>query len=140
MLQGEKIINTKEAILVVDDEETYCAIIQEILQSYGLVTRVANSAMEALTLLEESVPDLILLDVMMPEIDGLTFVRRMRSNPAWVDIPVIIASARALNEDQDTVEEAGANALLMKPFSTKELRAVLREFLTVPESGMLGLS
>lgn len=85
-------------------------------------------------------PDLILLDIMMPEIDGLTFVRRMRSKPEWADIPVIIASARELDEDRINVGEAGANAFLSKPFSTKELRAVLREFLTVPESGFLGLS
>ena len=133
-------LNTKGAILIIDDEETYCVIIEQILQSYGLCTRVANNAIEAVALLEESVPDLILLDIMMPEIDGLTFVRRMRSKPEWADIPVIIASARELDEDQINVGKAGANAFLSKPFSTKELRAVLREFLTVPESGFLGLS
>ncbi len=110
------------------------------MQSYGLVTRVANNAIEAVALLEESVPDLILLDIMMPEIDGFTFIRRMRSKLEWADIPVIIASARALDENQTSIGEAGANAFLSKPFSTKELRAVLREFLAVPESGALGLS
>jgi CheY-like chemotaxis protein len=138
MQRGELIINSKEAILIVDDEVTYCAVIEEILRSYGFNTYVANNASEALLLLEDSLPDLILLDIMMPEIDGITFVRRIRSNPLWDNIPIIIASARPMAEGQDSVVDVGANAFLSKPFSAKELRTVLREFLAVPESGILG--
>jgi two-component system phosphate regulon response regulator PhoB len=132
------IINSKEAILIVDDEVTYCAVIEEILRSYGFLTYIANNASEALLLLEDTLPDLIMLDIMMPEIDGITFVRRIRSNPLWDNIPNIIASARPLEEGPDSVGDIGANAYLSKPFSAKELRTVLREFLAVPESGILG--
>ena len=68
------------AILVVDDEVPFTEIMAEILRSYGLRTRVAHSANEALNLLGEGCPQLLILDVMMPEIDGLTLMGQLKSN------------------------------------------------------------
>ncbi len=119
---------------------TYCDIIADILESYGFSTHIAYSANEALTILENIIPDLVLLDVMMPEIDGLTVVRSIRDNPAWVEIPVVVASAKVLTEDRTAALEAGADAFLAKPFSAHELRAALRPYVSVPDTGNLAYS
>ena len=137
IIKGEWYI-AKSAILVVDDEIIYCDVITDILESYGFVTHVAHNSVDALSLLESITPDLVLLDIMMPEIDGLTVVRRIRSRPGWIDITVIVVSAKVLSEDRTAAFNAGANAFLPKPFSTHELRVSLRPFVTVPDTGKLG--
>ena len=136
IVKGECII-AKSAILVVDDEIIYCDVITDILESYGFVTHVAYSAVDALTLLESVTPNLMLLDVMMPEIDGLTVIRRIRSHPDWIDIPIIVVSAKVLSEDRSAAFDAGANAFLPKPFSAHDLRVALRPFVAVPDTGNL---
>ena len=80
----------------------------------------------------------MLLDIMMPEIDGLTVIRRIRSHPDWTDIPVIVVSAKVLSEDRSAALNAGANAFLPKPFSAHDLRVALRQFVAVPDTGKLG--
>ncbi len=80
----------------------------------------------------------MLLDIMMPEIDGLTVIRRIRSRPDWIDIPVIVVSAKVLSEDRSAALNAGANAFLPKPFSAHDLRVALRPFVAVPDTGKLG--
>jgi CheY-like chemotaxis protein len=130
----------KSAILVVDDEETYCDVIADILESYGFGIHIAYSAFEAFALLESITPDLVLLDVMMPEVDGLTVLRQMRSHPKWTDIPVVVASAKVLSEDRSAALEAGADLFLPKPFTVKEFRAALRPFVAVPDTGSLEYS
>jgi len=127
----------KSAILVVDDEVTYCDVIADILGSYGFATHIAYSAAGALALLDSVMPDLVLLDVMMPEIDGLTMLRQLRSQSEWTDIPVIVASAKVQSEDISAAFEAGADVFLPKPFTAKELRTALREFVLVPDTGSL---
>ena len=109
-----------------------------MLESYGFVTHVAYNAVDALSLLESVTPNLVLLDIMMPEIDGLTVIRRIRSRPDWVDLPVIVVSAKVLTEDRSAALNAGADAFLPKPFSAHELRAALRPFVAVPDTGSLG--
>src|SRR3990172_8193203 len=84
------------AILVVDDEVPFTEIMAEILRSYGLQTKVAHSAREALGLMSDGVPQLLILDVMMPETDGLTLMGQVKSNTRWDGIPVVIASGCVL--------------------------------------------
>lgn len=127
----------KSAILVVDDEVTYCDVVADILESYGFGTHIAYSAGGALALLESIKPDLVILDVMMPEVDGLTMLRQLRSHSEWTDIPVIVASAKVLPEDISAAFDAGADVFLPKPFTAKELKTALREFMAVPDTGSL---
>lgn len=127
----------KSAILVVDDEVTYCDVIAEILEAYGFATHIAYSVAEALDLLDTITVNLVLLDVMMPEIDGLTMLRQLRFHSEWTDIPVIVASARVSPEDVSVAFEAGADIFLPKPFTAKELRTALREFMAFPDTGSL---
>jgi len=89
----------------------------------------ASSAKEAMKVLERFTPDLILTDVMMPDIDGLTFVRRIRSGGSLGGVRIIIVSARVSHLEQAAALQAGADQFLSKPFSIVELRAAVGRLL-----------
>lgn len=116
-------------ILVVDDEPSFCTVLSEILRSFGYIVRQAHDAHHAIELLKKATPDLILTDVMMPGMDGLAFIRQIRSDPTRASIPTIVISAKAQAEDIRASKEAGADACLVKPFSARELRDVVHKFL-----------
>ena len=109
------------AILVVDDDPTFCAIMAEILRMYRARVYTASSAKEAMAVLERVTPDLILTDVMMPEVDGLTLVRRIRSGGQLAGVRIIIVSARVGRHEQAAALQAGADQFLSKPFSIVQL-------------------
>ena len=113
------------AILVVDDDPTFCAIMAEILRMYRAEVYTASSVREAMTILEHVTPDLIMTDVMMPEVDGLTFVRRIRSGGSLAQVRIIIVSARVGRLEQAAAIQAGADQFLAKPFSLIDLRAAV---------------
>jgi CheY-like chemotaxis protein len=113
------------SILVVDDDPTFCAIMGEILRMYHADVQTATSAEDALAVLEHMTPDLILTDVMMPEIDGLTFVRRLRAEGPFTRTPIIIVSAGVSNREQTAAIQAGADRFLAKPFSLVELQTAV---------------
>ena len=102
----------------------------EILRMYQARVYTAFSAEEAMALLETVTPDLILTDVMMPEVDGLTFVRRIRSGAVQARIPIIIVSAGVSHREQTAALQAGADQFLPKPFSITDLRAAVGSFIT----------
>jgi CheY-like chemotaxis protein len=116
-------------ILVVDDEPSFCTVLSEILRSFGYFVRQAYDANHAIELLKNTPPDLILTDVMMPGMDGLTFIRQIRSDPTRSSIPTVVISAKAQAEDIRASKEAGADACLVKPFSARELREVVHKYL-----------
>ncbi|MGA9531330.1 MAG: response regulator [Anaerolineales bacterium] len=118
----------KASVLVIDDEPAFCFAISEILRLAGYDVRLAHDARHALASLKEDIPDLILTDVMMPDIDGLTFLRTLRSDPAWASTPTIAVSAKAAQADITAAREAGADAYLAKPFSAKDLQDAIRPF------------
>jgi CheY-like chemotaxis protein len=120
---------SQPAILVVDDDPTFCAIMSEILRMYQAHVYTAFSAEEAMAVLERVTPDLILTDVMMPEVDGLTFVRRIRSGAIQTHIPIIIVSAGVSHREQAAAMQAGADQFLPKPFSIVDLRAAVGSLL-----------
>lgn len=111
-------------VLVVDDDDAYCTIIRELLIRHGYCPLVAYSAAEALELIQRERPDLILADIMMPEVDGLTFIRRLRSTP-HSGIPTIVVSALVMARERAEAAQAGADAFVAKPFSINQLRATI---------------
>jgi CheY-like chemotaxis protein len=115
-------------ILVVDDEPDFCEALHDILENDGYDVDRAPNAIEALSVLESVIPDLILTDVMMPGMDGLSFLRRIRSNPDWSKIPAMVVSAKGTPQDVAAATEAGADGYLTKPFSARELREAIRGF------------
>jgi CheY-like chemotaxis protein len=120
------------SVLVVDDEKEFGKIVQEILERMGIHVLVAYDGRAALTLLKSATPDLMLLDIMMPEIDGLTLLRWIRADPKLCKIPAIVVSAKVTKEDQLAALEAGADAFIEKPMTLKVLEAAIRKFLPIP--------
>ena len=125
---------SKPVILIVDDEKAYARVVKEALIPLGLDVLTVYDAMEAMFALQKGTPDLILLDVMMPEIDGLSLLRWLRDNSGDKRIPILIVSAKATPEDQEAARRAGADGFLAKPFTMQDLRELLSEFLPLPSS------
>ena len=118
----------KPVILIVDDERPYVDLLGELLEKYGLEAQTAYDAGDALFRLRATKPDLILMDLKMPQMDGLSLIDRLRSDRKWRKIPIVVVSARTAKEDQEAALGAGANRFLTKPFSSADLLEVLREF------------
>ena len=106
-------------MLVVEDEAYLCDLIADVLESDGHVTRKASNGRDALALLEARKPQLILLDLMMPIMDGWEFMSAMKSKPELADIPVIIITA--IYDARRTQQETGARAVITKPFDIDQL-------------------
>ncbi len=117
-------------ILVVDDDAYIRALVVDILEPEGFLCRTARNGVEALRACEVSLPDLILLDIRMPEMDGLETCRRLKANPAWASVPVIVLTG--LDEPQPVVRmlDAGSLISLAKPFPPERLLAAARLALT----------
>jgi len=113
-------------VLVVDDDSSYCTIIRELLVRNGYQVRLAYGAQQAFDLLQREQPDLILTDLMMPEVDGFTFIKRLRSSPAQAGIPTIVVSALVLARERAAAAQAGADGFVAKPFSINQLRAAIK--------------
>lgn len=122
-------ISTQPTILVVDDNKEIVWLISQILSS-DYIIKEANNATEALKMVENLTPSLIILDIMMPEIDGLELTRRLRSNKFTKHIPILIVSAKVTEREQAEAYNAGANGYLTKPFSSELLRSVVHRMLT----------
>lgn len=116
-------------ILLVDDDVEFCNIMGEILRGRGLRVHVAFDVPQALQMLKDIKVDLILTDLMMPEVDGLTLIRRIRSDEEWTKIPTVVVSARAMPDEIEAARGAGADAFVKKPFSIRELHRTLDAFL-----------
>ena len=117
-------------ILVVEDEDAIRGMLIMILEQSGFTPIAAADAEEAQKALDDNLPDLILLDWMLPGISGVEWARRLKKEPIYRDIPIIVLTARGEEEDKVRGLEIGADDYMTKPFSPKELvariRAVLR--------------
>ncbi|MCH8339419.1 MAG: response regulator [Chloroflexi bacterium] len=121
---------TSRSILVVDDERGFCDVVTVILESQGYQVQQAHHANDALGLLDETTPDLILTDMMMPEMDGVGLIKRLRETPKWANIPVVVISAYSEPEVQENAFAAGATGFISKPFSASELRSTVGAYFT----------
>lgn len=108
-------------VLVVDDEEKNRRLLCDLLSSQGFTCRTANNGTEALQLATEFRPETILLDIMMPGIDGVEVCRRLKTDAATSSIPVLLATALHERADRMSGLEAGANDFLSKPLNTEEV-------------------
>ncbi len=101
-------------VLVVEDDQATRSILRQMLERSGVRVRVAAHGGEALALLDQEIPGLILLDLMMPVMDGLTFLREARANPAWRDIPVVVMTAKDLTTDEIAGIQASVARVMTK--------------------------
>ncbi|OGF24512.1 hypothetical protein A3H66_01135 [Candidatus Falkowbacteria bacterium RIFCSPLOWO2_02_FULL_45_21] len=129
-----KDILRKQKILVVDDEKDLSALVSLHMKMAGFEVLTANNGEKALDLSREEKPDLIILDLMLPKIDGWQVCEQLRQNAATKDIPVIMLTARTQIEDKLKGFEAGADDYVTKPFSPRELVARVKRVLARAEA------
>lgn len=120
---------TTKKILVVDDEPDISKLIKARMESAGYSVFTAFDGAEALKAVKENMPDLILLDVMLPKMDGYQVCRLLKFDEKSKHIPIIMLTARAGESDKEKSVEAGADAYLTKPFQTEELLSKISSLL-----------
>ena len=118
-------------ILIVDDHEDNVELLKVRLESWGYATDEAHDGVEALAHVDSAPPDLILLDVMMPKVDGMEVARRVKANPSLPFIPIIMQTALDSTEDKVEGLESGADDYITKPIDFAELKARLRSMLRI---------
>jgi excisionase family DNA binding protein len=121
--------STKALVLIVDDDPGLREYMRANLEMDGYHVREAGSAEEGLQVLEEEPPDLILLDVMMPHVDGWEMLRRVRERHGVESIPIVMFSGKVDEVEASAAEERGAQAFIGKPFDPEQLLASTRQLL-----------
>jgi two-component system phosphate regulon response regulator PhoB len=116
-------------VLVVEDEDALATLLQYNLDKEGYDVAVAGDGEEALLLAEERLPDLVVLDWMLPKVSGIEVCRRLRSRPETRNVPIIILTARGEETDRIRGLDTGADDYVVKPFSMTELTARIRAVL-----------
>ena len=122
-------------ILVVDDEKDLADLLAWNLSRAGYRTDIAWTGTDALARVKESAPDLILLDVMLPDVPGTDICKRLKTDPATADIPIVMISARGEEIDRVVGLELGADDYVTKPFSIRELLLRIQRLLEVARRG-----
>lgn len=118
-----------EKILLVDDDLDTLRLVGLMLERQGYEVCTAKDGTQGLSMATSEIPDLVLLDVMMPDIDGYEVARRLRADPVTAEIPIIMFTAMSQMDDKVAGFEAGADAYLTKPTPPRELFAYLKAIL-----------
>jgi len=116
-------------ILIVEDQEDNRAILRDLLASFGYAFIEAVNGAEGVAAAERERPDLILMDIQLPLLDGYQATRQIRQNPALREVPIIAVTSYALSGDETKALAAGCNAYVTKPYSPRQLLARIREYL-----------
>ncbi len=116
-------------ILIVEDNEKNMKLARDVLQFNGFRTLEAVTAEQGLTLAAEHRPDLILMDIQLPGMDGITALKRLREDPATAEIKIIALTAFAMKDDRERFVNAGFDGYLSKPISIRELPSQVRQYL-----------
>jgi DNA-binding response OmpR family regulator len=127
----------RKRILVVDDEIYIVHILEFTLTMEGYEVITAGDGEEALRKMEQERPDLVVLDIMMPKLDGYEVCRRLREDEEFRMVPVILLSAKGRPIDRETGMEVGADDYMVKPFSPRRLLEKIRELLARQELGQI---
>jgi CheY-like chemotaxis protein len=122
-------MNGKSLVLIADDDADILLLVRAVLERSGHEVVAASDGAEALASVRARKPDLVVLDIAMPEVDGLEVLRRLRADPTTSELPVVLLSARAQEADVQRGFAIGASAYLKKPFSPRELSEHVAELL-----------
>jgi two-component system cell cycle response regulator DivK len=116
-------------VLYVEDNEYNRKIVRHLLSRTSYRLQEAADGEAAIGMVRRERPDLILMDVQLPKMSGLEVTRALRGNPATADVPIIVVTSFALSGDDRRAMEAGASAYIAKPYSPRELLALIHKFL-----------
>jgi CheY-like chemotaxis protein len=122
-----------EPILVVDDNPANLKLVRVLLTAEGYEIRCAADAEEALAVLAEFSPRLILMDLQLPGMDGLTLTRKLKTHPRTHHIPILALTAYAMKGDEERAREAGCDGYITKPINTRLLPQQVARFLSGEE-------
>jgi DNA-binding NarL/FixJ family response regulator len=116
-------------ILLVDDEPGVRESVQAYLEDSGYQVQTAAGAKDAWEILQRDQPDLVISDLMMPQVDGHQFLKQMRDDPRFLSMPVVFLTARGMKSDRISGYQAGCDAYISKPFDPEELVAIVKNIL-----------
>ncbi|MFW9770334.1 MAG: response regulator transcription factor, partial [Candidatus Thorarchaeota archaeon] len=122
-----------QKILVVDDDEMTTELAKTFLEKHDFTVVIAKDGEEAIHLAQSEIPDLILLDVMLPTVDGFEVCKQLRSLDQFKKTPILMFTARGFSSDVEQGQAAGADEYIVKPFSGKALVATIRKHLGIKE-------
>ncbi|MEE8413725.1 MAG: response regulator [Dehalococcoidales bacterium] len=128
-----------DKILIVEDNPQNMLVIEMTLRNQGYILLKAIDGKEALETAVKELPSLILMDIQLPKMDGLEVTRKLREIPAFCHTLIIGMTAYAMTGDRERVIESGCNAYLSKPFSPRDLRAMIAEMLLQRQGEPIGL-
>ena len=126
----------KKSILAIDDDPVVLRVLSGLLAS-SFDLRISKSAMEATVLMVQTLPDLILLDIEMPDISGFEFLHTIRKNPKFMSIPVVIVSSHHEEEFISHAERSGASSVVAKPINKDDLIKKISKALENPPKNIL---
>lgn len=124
-----------ESVLIVDDNPDNVDLARIVLAAEGWEVRTAEDAAQALEVLKGFRPDLILMDVQLPGMDGLELTRRLRAEPAFQDIRIVALTAYATPADEENARAAGCDGYISKPIDTRTFGDRVREYLELETQG-----
>ncbi|WP_371345903.1 response regulator [Ancylobacter sp. IITR112] len=121
-----------KTVLIVEDNELNMKLFNDLLEAHGYITVGTRNGVEALDLARRHRPDLILMDIQLPEVSGLDVTRALKADPELKAIPVIAVTAFAMKGDEERIREGGCEAYLSKPISVAKFLETVRQFVPVP--------
>jgi two-component system, cell cycle response regulator DivK len=119
-------------ILIVEDNDKNLKLVRDVLQVKGYATIEAGTAEDGIVLARERKPDLILMDIQLPGMNGIEAIGVLRADPSTADIPVAAVTASVMQHDRNKITEAGFNAYVGKPINLNEFLATVRRLLETP--------
>jgi two-component system cell cycle response regulator DivK len=120
-------------LLIVEDNEKHMILVRDILQFKGYETLEAATATAGLQLAREARPDLVLMDIQLPDFDGIAALARLRADPQTQNIPVVAVSASAMPDDEQRIVSSGFDAFLTKPINVKSFIETVERFIGKPQ-------
>jgi CheY-like chemotaxis protein len=124
---------TEQRVLVVDDNELNLKLVRDVLRFAGYAVVEARTGEEAVTLAGQDPPDIVLMDIQLPGIDGIEALRRLRATPSTAGVPVVALTASAMRSDEGRAVDSGFDGFLTKPVSVATLPQQVQSYLTGPQ-------
>src|SRR5260221_13222363 len=121
-----------KTVMIVEDNELNMKLFHDLLEAHGYHTVATRNGIEALDLARKHRPDLILMDIQLPEVSGLEVTKWLKEDPELKAIPVVAGTACAISGDEERIRESGGEAYLSKPISVAKFIQTIRRFLVSP--------
>ncbi len=126
----------RKRVLIVEDDDAILELLRFLMEQEGLEVEVAKDGLDALTRMETRMPDLVLLDLHLPKLEGMDVLWEMRQQPQWENVPVVIISVDSSPQSMLQGWRLGVDSYFVKPFDPDELVRVVRRILSLPQPEM----